>query len=148
MNCAFLLMESLWPIGILGRAHFDFDMQRTAITRVCKEHSMATKYMESAFATPREGKIHTSPSGVVAAPERTGMKARLGRWIGLLVVVSAMTLLLAGSMAEPAAAARPNLGTVAERCTDMGGDPSVYGVLGVTFTYCDWGDGTGVWGVE
>jgi hypothetical protein len=88
----------------------------------------------------------TAPLAVPA--RQPDMMARVGRWVRLLVAVSAMALMLAGTMTEPAAAARPNLGTVAERCTDMGGDPSVYGVFGVSFTYCDWGDGTGVWGMD
>lgn len=66
----------------------------------------------------------------------------------MLVAVSAMALTLAGSMVEPAAALRPNVGTAAERCLNVGGDPSVCGVMGVTFTNCDWGDGTGVWAID
>jgi hypothetical protein len=86
-------------------------------------------------------------TGPIDTPVASTM-TRLGRWTRLFVAVSAMALVMAGAMAEPAAAARPNIGTVAERCNDVGGDASVYGFLGMTLTYCDFGDGTGVWGIE
>ena len=109
---------------------------------------MATDIMSAPLAAPHAREIVRTSDGP-AATELAGAVARLGRWIKLLVAVSAMALMLAGTMATPAEAApRSGMGTVAERCADVGGDPSVYGFAGLTFTYCDWGDGTGVWGVE
>ncbi len=107
---------------------------------------MATNSIGAAFA-PRTGTVDGAPEGVAPATGQGGMVARVGRWIALLVAVTALALTLSGSLSEPAAA-RPNIGTVAERCTDVGGDPSVYDVFGMTFTYCDFGDGTGVWGID
>jgi hypothetical protein len=111
-----------------------------------KDHGMATKSIAATFAS-RTGYVDRAPEGVAPATGHDGMMARMGRWFALLVAVSALALVLSGALADPAAA-RPNMGTVAERCTDVGGDPTVYDVLGMNFTYCDFGDGTGVWGID
>lgn len=108
---------------------------------------MATHSITATFG-PRAGDVDGAPGQVAPPAERIGTMARVGRWVTLLVAATAMVFVLAGSVAEPAAARPASMGTVADRCNDMGGDPTVYGVFGMNFTYCDWGDGTGVWGMD
>jgi len=111
-----------------------------------KEFDMETNTFAVAPVS-RAGYAGRAPAPI--SPAEAGPVVRLWRWIATLVAVSAMTLALTGPMAGSVeASARPNLGTAAERCTDMGGNATVYGIFGVNITYCDWGDGDGVWALD